>query len=127
MDNWFTSIPLSEKLLSEYKLTVVGTIKSRQIGVPHELRPNNKQKSKSSRFACHKNKTLVSCCPKPKKAVELLSTMHRDKAIDEDSGADKKPEIVTFYNKTKIGVDVVDQMCSKYNNLLPEILKDGLG
>lgn len=42
----------------------------------------------------------------------LLSTMHRDKAIDEDSGADKKPEIVTFYNKTKIGVDVVDQMCS---------------
>lgn len=41
--------------------------------------------------------------------------MHHDDTIDEDTGDQKKPEIVTFYNKSKIGVDVVDQMCAKYN------------
>lgn len=114
-DNWFTSIPLSEKLLNDHKLTIVGTIKSTRIGVPPELKPNPNRIIKSSYFAFHKKKTLVSYCPKRNKAVVLLSTMHHDEAIDEDSGTDKKPEIVTMYNKTKIGVDVVDQMCAKYN------------
>jgi CO dehydrogenase/acetyl-CoA synthase gamma subunit (corrinoid Fe-S protein) len=27
----------------------------------------------------------------------------------------KKLEMITFYNKTKIGVDLVDQLCEKYN------------
>lgn len=66
-------------------------------------------------FAFHKRKTLVSYSSKPKKAVALLSTMHYDDKIDQDTGPSQKPEIITFYNKTKIGVDVVDQMCAKYD------------
>lgn len=27
MNNWFTSVPLTQKLLADYKLTVIGTIK----------------------------------------------------------------------------------------------------
>lgn len=114
-DNWFTSIPLAERLLSEKKLTIVGTIRSNRVGVPQELKANKERAVYSSLFAHHKGKTLVSYCTKPKKTVILLSTMHDDHKIDEETGDRKKPEIVTFYNHTKIGVDVLDQMCSKYD------------
>lgn len=43
----------------------------------------------------------------------LLSTMHHDKAID--SNSDNKPEIITFYNTTKGGVDVVDELKGNYS------------
>ena len=36
--------------------------------------------------------------------------MHQDKKIDEATSGDKKPEIISFYNSTKGGVDVVDIM-----------------
>lgn len=41
--------------------------------------------------------------------------MHFDNSIDPKSGDDKKPEIITMYNATKSGVDVVDKMCSTYS------------
>ncbi|CAH2013300.1 unnamed protein product [Acanthoscelides obtectus] len=42
--------------------------------------------------------------------------MHHGKTIiDPDSGAARKPEIITFYNCTKGGVDVVDEMCGTYS------------
>ena len=42
----------------------------------------------------------------------LLSTMHSTVDIGDDRMS--KPETVTFYNSTKFGVDVVDQMARKY-------------
>ena len=49
---------------------------------------------------------------KPKKSVLLLITLHTNAAI----GKNKKKtlETVKCYNKTKYGVDVVDQMACKY-------------
>lgn len=41
--------------------------------------------------------------------------MHHDDAIDEETGDKKKPDIITFYNRTKTGVDLVDQYCQNYN------------
>ena len=41
--------------------------------------------------------------------------MHHDKAIDNGTNETKKPEMITFYNRTKIGVDILDQLCAKYN------------
>lgn len=53
---------------------------------------------------------------KKNKNVVLLSTMHlEDDTIDETTGEDSKPEIITFYNMTKGGVDVVDKLCSTYS------------
>ena len=46
---------------------------------------------------------------KKNKAVILLSTMHHEISIDEEDHK-KRPEIIKFYNKTKIGVDLADQM-----------------
>ena len=58
--------------------------------------------------------TLVSCCPKKKNAVLVLSSMHHDKEIDSETDELQKPAIVTFYNHTKVAVDVLDKMCAKY-------------
>lgn len=80
--------------------------------IPLEFLPNKK---KTSVFGFQQNCTLVSYCPKKNRTVILVSSMHQDSAIDPDTGDDKKPEMITFYNKTKIGVDLVDQLCEKYN------------
>lgn len=42
--------------------------------------------------------------------VFVLSTLHNDDSIDEITGDEFKPEIITFYNLTKGGVDFVDGM-----------------
>lgn len=44
--------------------------------------------------------------------------MHEHGIIDSESGDQKKPEVITYYNSTKGGVDVVDELkggvlCSK--------------
>ena len=54
------------------------------------------------------NMTMVSYVPKKGKAVVLLSTMHDDRAVD-DNSVKKKPEVIQYYNQTKSGVDTMDQ------------------
>lgn len=41
--------------------------------------------------------------------------MHNDNAFDETTASAQKPEIITYYNSTKGGVDCNDQLCSNYN------------
>jgi hypothetical protein len=53
--------------------------------------------------------------PKTRKNVLLLSTLHNDGKIDDTAGDAKKPEMITFYNSTKGGKDVVDEMCATYD------------
>ena len=67
-------------------------------------------------FGFKEKLTLVSYIPKSKskkKNVVFISSMHQDKKIGEATGEDKKSEIITFYNSTKGGVDVVDMMMDK--------------
>lgn len=52
---------------------------------------------------------------KSNKVVILLYTMHNEAVIDVDTGNRQKPNIVTYYNRTKTGVDLVDKMCSLYD------------
>ena len=55
--------------------------------------------------------TMVAYCPKPKKIVYVLSSMHSNNEIDPGTG---KPEIIMEYNRTKPGVDTIDQMLGNY-------------
>lgn len=59
--------------------------------------------------------TMVSYVPKTSRSVILVSSMHHDDNIYEATGDLHKPELVTFYNCTKAGVDVCDQLCSTYS------------
>ncbi|UYV73125.1 hypothetical protein LAZ67_10001891 [Cordylochernes scorpioides] len=41
--------------------------------------------------------------------------MHSTATIDEETNEEKKPEMITFYNMTKGGVDLLDQKTSLYS------------
>lgn len=57
--------------------------------------------------------TLVSYVPKRNNCGHLLSTIHH--TIDVSEGAQRKPEIILFYNPTKGRVDSLDQKCAIYS------------
>ncbi|UYV69595.1 hypothetical protein LAZ67_6004045 [Cordylochernes scorpioides] len=114
-DTWCTSFPLAQELLENNKLTLVGTLRKNMKEIPKEFLPNRSRPIYSSLFGFNQDKSIVSYVPKRNKAVMLLSTMHSTPTIDEESGDRLKPEIVTFYNQTKCGVDVMDQMCDTYS------------
>lgn len=73
-----------------------------------------KREPYSSIFGFQEDMTLVFYVPKKGKAVVLLSSVHSDDKIDESTGEHKKPEIITFYNSTKSGVDCVDEHMAFY-------------
>jgi hypothetical protein len=85
-------------------------------------------------YGFYDNVTLLSCVPKQSKVVLLISTMHKPEVNPEDiwdtsngnGGVDtqatdtvteipgEKPEIIQYYNRTKGGVDTLDQLCATY-------------
>lgn len=50
--------------------------------------------------------------PKKKKPVVLLSSIHTTSAIEDSTKA--KPETITYYSKTKGGVNTMDKMLDEY-------------
>ncbi|XP_072383022.1 uncharacterized protein [Diabrotica undecimpunctata] len=58
---------------------------------------------------------MVSYVPKKSKSVVLIFSIHNDDAIDEDTGDKRKTVMITDYNNTKVGVNMVDQLCQNYN------------
>ena len=60
---------------------------------------------------------IVSYQCKKNRCVLLISSMHTNKQVDDTEK--KKPNIVSFYNANKCGVDVVDQMTRLYSTKTP--------
>lgn len=114
-DNWFTSQALVIDLLINHRLTYVGTVRKNKPQLPPSLVSVRNREVYSSKFVYQENLTFVSYIPKKGKNVLLFSSMHHDAAIDPETGEKKKPDIVTFYNGTKSGVDVVDKLCATYS------------
>lgn len=113
MDNYFTSVPLGKELL-EKRTTLVGTLRKNKKEIPPVFF-NKTRPVRSTMFAFSENGMLASYLPKKNKNVLIYSTMHDVGVIDQDTGVQYKPELVTFYNVTKGGVDVVDLLKSYYN------------
>lgn len=107
MDNWFSSYEVAEKLL-ERKLTMVGTMRKNKRVIPKQLLETRGRDVSSSMFVYDERSILVSYVPSKNKTVVLLSTMHTQGDIDDQT---KKPEVILFYNHTKGGVDTFDQLC----------------
>lgn len=114
-DNWFSSYPLVTKLLKNYGLTSVGTLRKNKREIPSELLNTKNREERSCKFAFQKDVSLVSYVPKKGKNVIVISTLHHSNTIDEASGDLRKPEHIMFYNSTKAGVDVVDELSGTYS------------
>ena len=111
-DNFFTSYGLA-KQLRQKKTSIVETVNKAR----RELPPSAKttQATRYSRVLLKAGDvatlTIYQC--KPKKNVGVLSSLHMSVGID--SSEKRKPETIEFYNKTKCGVDVADQMTRQYS------------
>ena len=116
MQQWIGTIlplTLSKDLYNNHNLTVVGTIQKNRRHVPKELKTVTGKQPKTSKFAWSDSVMLVSHIPKPNKNVMILSTMHCQPDLSQRE--DNAPQIILFYNSTKGGVDVVDQMIDAYH------------
>lgn len=112
-DNFFTSLPLASKLLAK-NTTLVGTIRSNKRELPKIYKEKKDGMARFSTVSYSSNGcTLTVYKSKPNKKVLLLSTKHKGVKIQDNFK--KLPETVSFYNKTKFGVDVTDQMARKYS------------
>lgn len=112
-DNWFTSIPLVAELLKK-KLTYVGTVRKDKRELPSEMVSKEREEN-TSIFGFQDDMTIVSYSPAKNRSVVLISSMHDDATVDPATGDQQKPEIITFYNQTKSGVDVIDEKCGTYS------------
>ncbi|XP_031337226.1 uncharacterized protein LOC116166413 [Photinus pyralis] len=114
MDNYFTSIPLAKYML-QMKTTIVVTVRKNKRELPTVFLNTKDRPLRSTMFAFHDKIVVASYTPKRGKNVLTLSTFHSGDTIDPESGDLLKPDIITFYNKTKGGVDVVDELKSLYS------------
>ena len=105
MDDFFTSVSVARTLL-QHQLTVVGTMRKCKREIPVCMKAAKPRQTKTSVFGFNNQLTMVSYVPKKNKAVILFSTMHHSISIVEEDPK-KSPEIIKFYNETKIGVDLV--------------------
>ena len=98
-DNYFTDFALASELLLK-KTTYIVTLRKNKSIIPPEFQANKRRPVGSTLFGFDKDTTLVSYVPKRSKSVLLVSTMHHDDKIDEQTG---KPDIILYYNHTKGG------------------------
>lgn len=112
VDNWFTSMDLLTSLYTDFKLTLLGTVRKNKKQLPLEFSRPSGRPIASSMFAFRNDCTLVSYIPKKNKNVLLLSSMHFDDKIDASTN---KPDMIMDYNASKGGVDCVDKLCAAYD------------
>ena len=108
-DNYFTRLKLAEEL-KQKKTTIFVTIRKQRREVPStELIMKDKELYASEIFSSPSGCSLTIYKAKKKKVVCILSSMHRNVNIDQ-CRKKKLPETIQYYNKSKVGVDVLDQM-----------------
>lgn len=113
-DNFFTDFALIN-LLKQKKISYVGTVRKNKRVLPAEFVNTRGRAQYSSLFGFSEGKVLASYVPRKNKCVILVSSTHDTNAIDESTGEQAKPEVITYYNAHKSGVDTADQMCATYN------------
>ena len=120
-DNYYTSVPLAEHLLSR-NTYLCGTVHSSLKGLPNE---GTKAKITKGQIVSMQNDKGVKVFHwKDKRSVLTLSTVpeHDNTLIptgkpSRNGDVVVKPKSVVDYNKTKKGLDISDQMSSYYTVL----------
>ena len=114
MDRYFTSVPLAQWCL-ERNITIVGTMRVDWKGIPPEIKNIDKCHERSTFYGHEKDDDLmlvlnVDKRKSGKKNVVVLTSMHDNVRVSKDKR--RKPQVHTFYDHTKGGVDVLDLISS---------------
>ena len=113
-DNYFTNLTLAKALLRS-NISILGTVRLNRRELPAacsqhvELHQTRCFQEKE----CGASLTVYQC--KKKKTVAILSTLHRTVFVPEANNPKQKPDTVLHYNKSKIGVDMLDKMVRQYS------------
>ena len=111
-DNFFSSLKLANAL-AEKNTSIVGTVRRQRREIPDgETLMRQRDLHASEIYSTTRNGITTSLTiykAKRNKIVYLLSTMHPTVSID-TCHSKKLPETIAMYNRTKVGVDVLDQM-----------------
>lgn len=112
-DNFFTTYQLAAELHKK-RLSVLGTIRQNRVELPPILTNMRKKPVYSTEYVYEPNlqMIMVSYVPRKNRCVTLLSTFHRSLHFEDNEK--RKPNLIMDYNKTKGGVDTVDQMVGTY-------------
>lgn len=113
-DNFFTSLSLAKALLVK-NTSIVGTVRSNRREIPQSCKSRADLFSSQGMVEEESGALLTSYQCKRDKKVFVLSTLHNTLRIDDSDNPKKKPNTVVYYNKTKYGVDVADQMARQYS------------
>ncbi|XP_069620565.1 piggyBac transposable element-derived protein 4-like [Ranitomeya imitator] len=114
-DNWFTDFDLIDFFKKRKSCHMWELLEKNKRQLPPDFLYTKGKQQYSTMFGFSNGKILVSYIPRERKNVILVSSLHNDYTIDPESGELRKPEIITFYNLTKSGVDTADQMCGNFN------------
>ena len=115
MDRLYSNVEIANWLL-EKNITIVGTVQKGRVGFPEEVFDTKNREVLSKTFHFEKDKKdlclssyTVQTKSKGKKNVVILSTTRPMHSCTKDDNK-SKPQIFKFYDFTKGGTDIVDQM-----------------
>lgn len=114
-DKRFTSFDLMQTLLNNHQLTFVGGVRKTKKELPREFVNTKSRQIHSSIFGYREDTTLVSYVPEKGKSIIVASTLNDTNTIQSKPRRNEIPDLITFYDSTKVGVEVVEQYCSTYD------------
>ncbi|GFN76619.1 PiggyBac transposable element-derived protein 4 [Plakobranchus ocellatus] len=91
-------------------MSVVGTLRHNKRFIPAEFQDPKLTEKGQPKFCFQKDAMLVSYKSGANKNVILLSSMHSNSTIVVNKHEKELPEVVSYYNSTKGGVDTMDLM-----------------
>lgn len=111
-DNFFTSVNLCNEL-KEKHTSLVGTINTNRRDLPDVKKiMADKALHDTEVLRAESGCTLTLYKAKKSKTVCLISSLHR--TVHCSAEGKRKPDTILHYNKTKVGVDCIDQMAKLY-------------
>lgn len=116
-DNFYTSLTLAEKLLQR-KTHLVGTLRKNRKGLPKSVLCAKLKRGESA-SAQNTNGVVVQKWV-DRREVLTLSTKHGDELVEvtrKNRTVVRKPEMVIYYNTTKQGIDISDQLAAYHTCL----------
>nr|XP_031847633.1 piggyBac transposable element-derived protein 4-like [Nomia melanderi] len=117
IDSWYNSIDLFKKLY-DLKTNICGIIKNYRKGIPKEIKHIKLNKGEAVIFS---NQKINIIKWQDKREIVILTTMHRlkfgesGKINQSDGFRILKPTPIIDYNKNMNGIDMSDQMLSKFH------------